>query len=204
MATLDRPTVTQKRLLNVGGGHRDAPLPDYYSDWLRHWLDIDAGVSPDICGDARQLVELVSPGSYDAIYCSHNIEHYYPHDVPKVLGGFLHALKPDGFAEIRCPDLGAVMQDVVARKLDIDSVLYTSPTGHQITVRDVIYGYGVEIERSGNDFYAHKTGFTQASLMRALQSVGFKGGGIASKDFNLIAYAFKAVPSPEQRSMLGL
>jgi len=96
------------------------------------------------------------------------------------------------------------MQDVVARKLDIDSVLYTSPTGHQITVRDVIYGYGVEIERSGNDFYAHKTGFTQASLMRALQSVGFKGGGIASKDFNLIAYAFKAVPSPEQRSMLGL
>ncbi len=37
--------------------------------------------------------------------------------------------------------------------LDLEDVLYTSPAG-PIMVLDVIYGYGVEIARSGHDFYA--------------------------------------------------
>ena len=53
---------------------------------------------------------------------------------------------------------------MVEKNLDIDDFLYQSPEG-PITVRDVIYGYGAEIERSGNDFYAHKTGFTKKSLL---------------------------------------
>jgi hypothetical protein len=70
------------------------------------------------------------------------------------------------------PDLGEVMRQVVQKSMDMDGVLYQSPAG-AITVRDVFYGYGLEIERSGNDFFAYKTGFTQKSLMRMLEGCGF-------------------------------
>ena len=57
------------------------------------------------------------------------------------------------------------MRSCVERGLDIDDVLYQSPAG-PITVLDVIYGYAAEIESSGQDFFAHKTGFTEKSLAR--------------------------------------
>lgn len=104
---------------------------------------------------------------FDAVYCSHNLEHYYRHDVPRVLAGFRHVLNADGFAEIHVPDLADLMQTVVRRGLDVDDLLYQSPAG-PITVRDVLYGLGTEIERSGNDFWAHKTGFTKKSLTALL------------------------------------
>ncbi len=65
------------------------------------------------------------------------------------------------------------MQHVVKTGIDIEDVLYTSPVG-PITPHDVLYGYGVEIERSGQDFYAHKTGFTEKSLFRMLEQAGFE------------------------------
>ncbi len=88
---------------------------------------------------------------FDAVYCSHNLEHYYRHDVSRVLAGFRHVLNSDGFAEIRVPDLADLMQTVVRRGLDVDDLLYQSPAG-PVTVRNVLYGLGTEIERSGNDF----------------------------------------------------
>lgn len=57
--------------------------------------------------------------------------------------------------------------------LDIDDFLSHSPAG-AITPRDVIYGYGVEIERSGQDFYVHKAGFTKKSLTALLEKCGFR------------------------------
>src|SRR5439155_21482849 len=93
-------------------------------------------------------------------------------DVAKVLQGFLHVLKSDGFADIRVPDLQAVMQHVVESKMDIEDVLYGSPAG-PITVHDVIFGFRKEIERSGHDFFAHKTGFTPKSLCLTLERAGF-------------------------------
>lgn len=56
----------------------------------------------------------------DAVYCSHNLEHYYRHEVPKVLKGFLHVLKPKGSAEIRILDLPAVMKAMIDGDMDID------------------------------------------------------------------------------------
>jgi SAM-dependent methyltransferase len=173
------------------------------SGWTHHLLDIDERVRPDVLGDARELASLVPAGTYDAVYCSHNIEHYYPHDVPKVLRGFLHALKPDGFAEIRCPDVGAVMRDLIAKNMDIEDVLYVSPSG-PIKAHDVLYGYGVEIARSGLDFYAHKSGFTEQSLRRAVLSAGFPVCGIANGPYELTAYAFRGPPTDEHKRLLNL
>jgi predicted SAM-dependent methyltransferase len=76
---------------------KDILLPAQYQEFEHILLDIDPKGSPDIVCDARTLTTL-EPNQFDAIYCSHNLEHYYPHDVPRVLAGFLHVLKEDGFA----------------------------------------------------------------------------------------------------------
>ena len=191
-----------KKVLNVGGNSKAIPLRGPYAGFEHLLLDIDPRGNPDIVCDARKL-DTLAPGQFDAVYCSHNLEHYYRHDVPRVLAGFLHLLKPGAFAHVRVPDLGQVMRATLERKLDVEDVLYESPAG-PITVLDVIYGYGVEIERSGQDFYAHKTGFTEKALTRALEGAGFSQVFIAEGELELEAVAFKGTPDREARALFGL
>jgi ubiquinone/menaquinone biosynthesis C-methylase UbiE len=161
----------QGKVLNVGGNSKAIELPPQYAGFEHVLLDIDPAGNPDIVCDARELMSL-QPNSFEAVYCSHNLEHYYAHDVPKVLAGFIHVMKPDGFAQIRVPDLQQLMQRCVADQLDMDAILYQSSVG-PIRVLDVIYGHAEEIEQSGEDFYAHKTGFTARFLYKTLQDAGF-------------------------------
>jgi ubiquinone/menaquinone biosynthesis C-methylase UbiE len=194
----------KSRVLNVGGGSKDIPLPPHYGKWRHDLLDIDSKGRPDVVCDARELHTLAA-SQYDAVYCSHNLEHYYQHDGPKVLKGFLHVLKPDGFAEIRVPDMKLVMKRVVESNLDIEDVLYQSPSG-PISIRDVIYGYGKQIETSGVDFYAHKTGFTTQSLRALLLRSGFPNVYmfVLEEAFEMKAFAFKREPTAAQRKLLEL
>lgn len=168
---LDGPGPAVRAVLNVGGNSKEIAIPKRYAGWTHHLLDIDPTGRPDVLCDARELTTL-EKGAYDAIYCSHNLEHFYFHDVPKVLAGFLHVLKPDGFAEIRVPDLGKLFETVVANKLDVTDTVYVSKAG-PIAVLDMIYGFRRKIETSGVDFFAHKTGFTVSSLKKALGAAGF-------------------------------
>jgi ubiquinone/menaquinone biosynthesis C-methylase UbiE len=177
-------------------------LPPIYHGWEHLLLDIDPKGAPDVVCDARTMTSLPA-ATYDAVYCSHNLEHYHRHEVPKVLAGFRHVLKADGFVHLRVPDIGAVMQTAVQNKLDIDDMLYQSPAG-PITVRDVIYGYGVEIERSGNDFFAHKTGFSAKSLTAVLQSAGFANLFIGTGNLEVVAYAFTGKASDYATALLKL
>jgi hypothetical protein len=198
------PADDRPRVLNVGGASKQIPIPAYYAGWNHLLLDIDARGEPDVLCDARELDSL-EPSQFDAVYCSHNLEHYYKHDGAQVLKGFLHVLKPEGFADIRVPDMTTVLRTFVANDMDIEDVLYQSPAG-PITVRDVIYGWGVEIERSGEDFYAHKTGFTAASLRAAIEAAGFWGAFVLvdEKAYEIRALAFKTEPSAAQRALLHL
>ena len=191
-----------RKVLNVGGNSKDIALPALYDGWEIVLLDIDPRGNPDVLCDARELSRLEG-AEYDAVYCSHNLEHYYRHDVPRVLAGFRHVLKGDGFAHIRVPDMSELMRVVVQKRIDIDDVLYQSPAG-PITVRDVIYGYGVEIERSGNDFYAHKTGFTEKSLQSMLHACGFTHVYTGTGNLEVSAAAFKAPPAEYARRLLAL
>lgn len=189
-------------LLNVGGGSKEIPIPPYYAGWRHDLLDIDPRAGPDIVADARDLLSF-PPGQYDAVYCAHNLEHYHRHDAERVLRGFCHVLKPDGFAEVRVPDLAGVIRTVAARDLDIDDVLYESARG-PILVRDVIYGYHVEIEQSGNEYYAHRTGFSAASLSKVAAACGFSVWATGVQSFDLIGYFFKQPPSADVIRWLGL
>ena len=114
-------------------------------------------------------------------------------------------LRPDGFAEIRVPDLRSVMERVVKHDMDMNDILYRSGAG-PVSVQDVIYGLGREIEESGNDFYAHKTGYSPNTLGKALNDAGFGGVFVfaAPEAFETRALAFKSPPTPTQQRLLNL
>jgi hypothetical protein len=71
-------------------------------------------------------------------------------------------------------------------------------------VRDVLYGYGIEIERSGQDFYAHKTGFTEKSLSAILKKCGFPYQFIGSSNLAIHALALKKQPTDFATKLFGL
>jgi methyltransferase family protein len=191
-----------RRVLNVGGGSKAIPIPPHYGGWEHVLLDVNPAQKPDVVGDARELAKLPAE-LYDAVYCSHNLEHYWRHDLPAVLAGFVHVLRAHGFAEVAVPDLKAVFAEVLAKGLDLESVLYESDSG-PITVNDVIYGHGREIAMSRNDFYAHKNGFTQQSLAAAFRAAGFQWVFMGSGPYEILALAFKQAPTDDQRALLRL
>lgn len=104
-----------KKVLNVGGNSKAISLPSQYEGYDQRLLDIDPECSPDILCDARDLKTL-EESQFDAVYCSHNLEHYYRHEVQKVLTGFLYVLKEGGFAQIKVPDLNAVMSNAIEKR----------------------------------------------------------------------------------------
>jgi ubiquinone/menaquinone biosynthesis C-methylase UbiE len=183
------------RVLNVGGG-RDRDLPKFFRGWDQETLDIDPSVEPEICCDAKEMGKLPA-GKYDAIYCSHMLEHFYKHDVPKVLAGFKHVLKDNGFANINVPDLMAAFKCG-----DIDDVWYRVSVG-AVTFHDAIYGWD-QVMKRGNLYFAHKCGFSEKSLAKALRSVGFTTIRTASDGFNIFSFAFKAKPSTAMLMRLGV
>jgi SAM-dependent methyltransferase len=191
-----------KALLNVGSG-MNRELPPCFAGWKHDRLDIDPSVEPDVLLDARNLSTLAG-GTYDAVYCCHNLEHYFLHDAARVARGFAHVLKPDGFAYVNVPDLGKLMQHVAEKGLDVDDVLYQSEWG-PIRVRDVIYGFQPEIERSGVEFFAHRNGFTEKSLTALFTGIGFESIVTARRPpFDLIAFVFKQPPSAAQLQELNV
>jgi predicted SAM-dependent methyltransferase len=186
-------------VLNVGGGASRA-LPPAFNGWDQHLLDIDPEVKPDICIDAKKMSTLRA-NRYDAVYCSHNLEHFYRHDVPTVLAGFVHVLRPQGFAYIAVPDIERLMKDLIEGKKDLMDTWYRCPA--PISFHDVLYGWNAVMEE-GNEYYAHKCGFTQKSITKALRESGFKSVYVASDGNSLHAYAFKGRPTEALRKSLGL
>jgi SAM-dependent methyltransferase len=191
-----------RAVLNVGGNSKAIVIPECFNGWRHDLLDIDPLGKPDVLCDARELWKLPSR-QYDAIYCSHNLEHYYAHDVVKVLKGFRMVLKKGGFAYIKVPDLLEVMKTVVEKGIGIEDVLYEVSSG-PILVRDVIYGYQRQIEQSGNDFFAHKTGFTEDSLTKILMANGFPHVYSDVGHIEIMALAFMDKPLPWQVELLEI
>ncbi len=160
-----------KTFLHVGCGskRKDQTTRSFDTpDWHELRLDIDESVQPDIVGTMTDMSG-VADASVDAIFSSHNIEHLYPHEVPKALAEFKRVLKPDGFVVITCPDLQSVCALVAQDKLTEPA--YISPAG-PITPLDILYGHRPPMAK-GNLYMAHRCGFTQKVLTGTLQAAGF-------------------------------
>ena len=162
------PIAVGKSVLNIGGASKQIALPFEYRGCSQVLLDIAAGPDVDIVMDARKLAddESVPSESFDAVYMSHFLEHLDNHDIATVLAGVERVLKPGGVVDIYTPDMAQVF-DALANGAELDDTAYESALG-PILYRDILYGYGKEIEESGHDHYAHRTGFTQARLVTIL------------------------------------
>ncbi|MBN8939836.1 MAG: methyltransferase domain-containing protein [Rhizobiales bacterium] len=171
--TLDGVTETARSVLHVGCGapgiDRLHPVFRGAGRWREVRLDVDPGVAPDIVCSTTDMRRAVRDASFDALWSSHNIEHLHDHEVGLALAEFRRVLKPAGFALIRCPDLAAIIEAI--RRDGLESVAYVAPAG-PVTPLDMLYGFRPAIAR-GNDYMAHKTGFTDLRLGRLLVEAGF-------------------------------
>ena len=191
-----------RRVLNVGGQSRGIQLPGPYATFEQVLLDLDPSVGADIVLDVRELTSL-SPQQFDAVYCSHNLEHVRQHEVPVVLAGFRHVLKPGGLAHIIVPDLQELMLACVQQGIDLDGLLYESPMG-PITPLDVLYGHGGMIAQSGQDYYAHRTGFSRRTLANVVEASGLGPMFCQQGNLELNLITFNGDPDPELAALFGL
>ncbi len=193
----------KKTLLNVGGGSKAFPIPAIYDDYEQILLDVDQRSGADIVCDARSLLNISELANrFDVVYCAHNLEHYYRHDVPTVLAGFEKTLKKEGYVHIIVPDLSFVFSKL-ANGADLNDVAYLSSAG-PIRYSDILYGHENFIRDSGTDWMCHKNGFTERSLAALLSANGFSFVFTEIKSIDLVAFAFLNVPSEECKKRLSL
>lgn len=160
-----------KTVLHVGCGHTS--LPDWFSEYDEVRLDIDPGCKPDIVANATDLGEI---GPFDAVYCSHTLEHLYPHELPIALAEFRRVLREGGALVAFVPDLDGIRAT--------DEVVYQSPCG-PITGLDMIYGKISYLQESPQ--MAHHNGFVAATLSKALELAGFDGVSVLKvPEYNLM------------------
>lgn len=161
-----------RTVLHVGCGVADPrKLPPAFFEpgaWREVRLDIDPGVAPDIIATITDM-RAVADASVDAVWSAHNVEHLFAHEVPLALAEFRRVLRPEGFALITVPDLQRAAELVAQDQLAEPA--YVSPAG-PIAPLDMLYGHGAAIA-AGNQFMAHRTGFTARTLEAALRRAGF-------------------------------
>jgi len=181
-------------LLHVGcGSYAPGKLPSWFRQdgWREIRLDIDPNVHPDFVANVTDM-RVISDGTIDAVYSSHNLEHLYPHEVPLALREMWRVLKSTGFALIDVPDLQEVAGHVAEGKLE--DPLYMSPMG-PIASLDILYGHRASLAR-GNVYMAHRTGFTGDTLGAAAVNAGFAAVMVQRNlsAFGLTAVAFRSTP----------
>ncbi|MBM86894.1 MAG: SAM-dependent methyltransferase [Gammaproteobacteria bacterium] len=176
-----------KKFLHAGCGpsrKENTTAPFASSNWEEVRFDIDEAAEPDILGSVLDL-GMIESESFDAIFSSHNIEHIFAYQVPKMLREFLRILNKNGFFVVTCPNLIPVARLIVEDKLTEPA--YVSPIG-PITPQDILYGHSASLEQ-GNEYMAHKTGFTPKSLQAILLEAGFQDVAMLSREGQLDIWA---------------
>jgi len=189
------------KVLNVGGHSKSIAIPPQYDGMEHHLLDIDPLVHPEILWDARKLTELEG-GQYEAVYCSHNLEHFTLDEVPEVLRGCLHMLKDGGVLQVRVPNILGIMHKIVAEGLDLYDVMYESGLG-PIRAIDMLYGLPLDklAHPSQQAWFLHKTGFSKLTLAHALIAAGFTAVYGDADTFEVNVMAVKGQMLPELKAI---
>ena len=152
-----------------------------------------------------------SPMARIKLFTKHKVLNGFFDDVDVVVfpGGdgeataFRHVLKPGGLAHIIVPDLQELMLACVQQGIDLDGLLYESPMG-PITPLDVLYGHSGMIQHSGQDFYAHRTGFSRSTLANVAEASGFGPMFCQQGNLELNLITFNGDPDPELAALFDL
>jgi len=190
-----------KRLLNAGsgpaiGGTHPAFDP---SRWKEVRIDVDPRTAPDLVGSISDMRGVVEDNSFDAVWCSHCIEHLHDHEVLPALREFRRILSDDGFVIISCPNIEAVAKLVVSE--DIESVAYISQAG-PIRLLDMIFGHSPSIE-AGHVHMAHRTGFTVDRLGRLAVNACFAEARVLGGE-NYDLWAALMMPKADAAALASL
>lgn len=163
-------------ILHVGCG--GDPLPHWLSRYSEVRLDIDESHNPDI---VASMLDMGQIGPFDAVFCSHALEHVLPHEVPIALGEFYRVLNPGGACIVFVPDL----EDVRAT----EEPLFDSPAG-PICGLDLLYGFRKMLK--DKPYMAHKTGFISQTLHDAMTAAGFEKVAVSRlENYALLGAAIK-------------
>lgn len=162
---------TARSVLVVGSGHDAA---SYWAGYEVTRLDIDPSTSPDI---VASMTDMGAIGPFDVVYCSHALEHLYPHEVPVALGEFHRVLSPGGVAVILVPDLEGVpaTADVLP--------------GSSLCGLHLYYGDARLIPQ--HPYMAHHCGFVADTLRDAMEAAGFKVSTERMSYYNLMGIGTK-------------
>lgn len=186
-----QPNTQMPVFLHVGAGSAGGDrLPPVFKTWREIRVDIDASVKPDIVASMTNM-KVVESESVDAIWCSHSLEHLAAHEVPLALKEWFRVLKPDGFAFVTLPDLKQIAEIIAQDRLT--ETVYVSPAG-PISALDMVYGHRASIAR-GENYMAHRTGFTTRTLGEAFSEAGFFQTDVWSEPLNLWAVSHKNATS---------
>jgi predicted SAM-dependent methyltransferase len=152
-----------KLYLGIGDGEIDP----YHYKWIDEtWTKVDKFIErPDVLKmDARKLE--FEPGTIEAIYASHIVEHIPYPDIPKMLENWFTVLQPGGWVHINVPDMEWIAEHLV--KLchgDYSGMThYATPTD---LINRVIYG------THHHEGEIHHSGYTEDVLRQCLQDAGF-------------------------------
>lgn len=189
----ERPREGDERIvLHVGCGkpnpralHETFRSPQWRE--LRLDLDPDPALRTDI---VASIVDMSPVGSetVDAVWSSHNLEHVFVHEVPLVLAEFRRVLRPGGFALVTVPNLQYVASALAKGRLE--DPLFETEAG-PITPLDMLYGNTRWISE-GNEFMAHRTGFTARTMTQKLRDAGFDEVNVRQAGDQLVARAARA------------
>ncbi len=161
----------KKTVLTIGSGHARPVRPHALfsgPDWEALHLDLTPDSRPDLISPLTDM-GIVGAGEVDAVYSQHNLEHLYPHEVPRALAEFRRVLKDTGLAVISLPDVEAAARAIAEG--GALRTLYDSPMG-PVTPMDLLYGHHRSLA-TGDPVALHKCGFTREILHQALSRAGF-------------------------------
>ena len=201
-----RPVV--RRVLNAGSGPKPSRLHPIFASgsWEHVRLDANPAAEPDLLGSVADMTTLIAGETFDAVWSSHNLEHLHDHEVGPALKEIRRILRPGGFALITCPSLEAICRSM--SRLDVEAPVYVSPAG-PISALDMIFGHQASV-RAGNEYMAHRTGFTAERLASDLMEAGFEAVRVAAgSGLDLWAVAVKnkayqaGIEDELRRSSLG-
>ena len=163
-----------RALLSVGSGGE--PLPDWEArGYTVVRLDIEPATNPDI---VASMTDMGPIGPFDAVLCSHSLEHLYPHEVPIALSEFHRVLKPGGCVVVLVPDLEGVSAT--------DDLL---PDGNGLSGLHLYYGAAGLLAEF--PYMAHHCGFVADTLGRVMTEVGFTTQTSRLSQYNLMGFGVK-------------
>lgn len=191
------------KFLHVGCGPKKKEQTTFIFNsekWEEVRFDIDKSHNPDIIGSMTNM-SMIDDNSFDAVFSSHNIEHLFYHEAEIAVKEFYRILKPSGYVFLLCPDIIEACKAVYEN--GPNSKLYSTAAGIDISPIDVIYGWRLSI-KNGNEYMAHKFGYSEQSLISLFKNGNFLNIASASRGnhYDIVLLASKEKKAEDNKESI--